>query len=337
MALSDDYLNCKLYEGHEIDPENKEFTIFEDEKTGKFYFAYLSKSGKVLLRSEGYEALASREKGINSIIRNREIFTRYRIVEEGGKFYIVLRAGNNKEVGRSCDFKTRAAAIKGFEEFGVEGSFNEEKKVAKKQATAKKVAKPAAKKVTAKKVTKPAAKKVTTTSKAAETAPQVETVKKEAAPKAKTTGTLIEKSVAPVEKTNPITKEAIIEDLDGFLYVNEYLDRPRIWDSYGITGYVKFQGKDEKHYFGVYNPDATLYLRSVGYDTAEDRDDAFELMDSIILLEEHYKIQNFDGYYFAVLYDENEVVAISPAFSSFIDAFVTTPGGRPREVVGTMF
>lgn len=340
MALNDDYLNCKLYEGHGLDPENPEFTIFEDEKTGKYYFAYLNKDGKVLLRSEGYEALASREKGVNSIIRNREVFKRYRIVEEGGKFYIVLRAGNNKEIGRSCDFKTRAAAIKGFEEFGIEGTFEEVKKTAKKTTKKKAAAKTTAKKTTTKKATKPAAKKVTkvaASSKAAETAPKVETVKKEVAPKAKPSVVTVEKSVAPVEKANPITKEAIIENLDGFLYVNEYLDRPRIWDSYGITGYVKFQGEDEKHYFGVYNPDATLYLRSVGYNTPEERDDAFELMDSIILLEEHYKIQNFEGYYFAVLFDENEVVAISPAFSSFIDAFVTTPGGRPKEVVGTMF
>ena len=37
------------------------------------------------------------------------------------------------------------------------------------------------------------------------------------------------------------------------------------------------------------------------------------------------------------LFEENDIVAISPDFSSFIEAFVTTPGGRPREIQGTMF
>jgi hypothetical protein len=60
-------------------------------------------------------------------------------------------------------------------------------------------------------------------------------------------------------------------------------------------------------------------------------------MESIILLEENYKIENLDGKYYAVLFEESEIVAVSPDFNSFIDAFITTPGGRPQETIGTMF
>ncbi len=267
MAMNDDYLSCKSYEGHDADPKNEGFVLFQDKKTEKYYFAY---QGPVLLRSEGYTDTASRGKGITSVKKNMGKADKLSVLEEGGKFYIVLKAANGQEVARSCDFKTRAAAEKGLAKWDT--------------------AKPA-------KASKPA--------------------KAKAAPK-------------PADVT-------FLAHLKNFLEVHEYLDRPRIWDSYGITGYVKFQAHDGKHYFGVYNPDATLYLRSEGFESEEERDSAFDLMDSIILLEENYKIENLNGRYYAVLFEENDVVAISPDFNSFIEAFVTTPGGRPRDIQGTMF
>ena len=270
MAINDDYLSCRSYEGHEADPKHEGFVLFQDKKTAKYYFAYQGAEGTVLLRSEGYADAASRSKGITSVKKNVGSADKRTVIEENGKFYIVLRAANGKEVGRSCDFKTRAAAEKGLKRFDT-----------------------------------------------AQPAPARKTAKK-AAPKVK-------------------EEEGVLSSLENFLEIQEYLDRPRIWDSYGITGYVKFRGADEKYYFGVYNPDATLYLRSEGFVTEEERDSAFDLMDSIILLEENYKIERVDGRYYAVLFEENDLVAISPDFNSFIEAFVTTPGGRPREVQGTMF
>jgi len=289
MAINDDYLSCKSYDGHQADPKNEGFTLFQDKKSGKYYFSYQGAAGVVLLRSEGYADAASRSKGITSVKKNLGSADKLEIVEEGGKFYIILKAANNKEVGRSCDFKTRAAAEKGLARFTPEAKA--EKPAAKAKAQA---------------AEKPAAK--------AKKAPAAE-----------------KKAVAKTKE------ETILSSLQNFLEVHEYLDRPRIWDSYGITGYVKFQGNDGKHYFGVYNPDATLYLRSEGFATEEERDSVFDLMDSIILLEENYRIENLNGRYYAVLFEENDIVAISPDFSSFIEAFVTTPGGRPREIQGTMF
>lgn len=284
MAINDDYLNCKSYEGHEADPKNKGFVLFRDKKTEKYYFGYQGAADTVLLRSEGYEDAASRSKGITSVKKNAGSADKLAVIEEEGKFYIILKAGNNKEVGRSCDFKTRAAAEKGLARFVTEGETG--KPAPEKKPAAAKAEKPATKK---------------------------------SAPKAK------------------VKEAAFLNSLQNFLEVHEYLDRPRIWDSYGITGYVKFQANDGKYYFGVYNPDATLYLRSEGFTTEEDRDSAFDLMDSIILLEENYKIENLNGRYYAVLFEENDIVAISPDFNSFIEAFITTPGGRPREIQGTMF
>ncbi|MBX2953350.1 MAG: YegP family protein [Leadbetterella sp.] len=308
MAINDDYLSCKSYEGHEADPKNDGFALFQDK--GKYYFTYQGNAGAVLLRSEGYADAASRSKGITSVKKNLGSADKLAVVEEGGKFYIILKAANSKEVGRSCDFKTKAAAEKGLARFTA-GAEKPAVKVVKAEKPVKKA--PAAEKAAdaAPKAEKPAKKK--------------ETAAKEKAEKP-----------APREKKKA-AEPAILKGLQNFLEVHEYLDRPRIWDSYGITGYVKFQAQDGKHYFGVYNPDATLYLRSEGFATEEERDSVFDLMDSIILLEENYKIENLKGRYYAVLFEEEDIVAISPDFSSFIEAFVTTPGGRPREVQGTMF
>ena len=276
MAINDDYLSCKSYTGHEADSKNSGFTLFQDKKSGKYYFAYVGDAAEVLLRSEGYADASSRTKGIASIKKNLGAADRFAIVEEAGKYYIILKAGNNKEIGRSCDFKSKSAAEKGMQVFGI-------KAIAEK----------------------------------------TEAPKKKSAPK----------------KTENLAKGSsnLLTNLLDFLAVEQYLDKPRIWDSYGITGYVKFQNENGKHFFGVYNPDATLYLRSQGFTSEEERDAAFDLMDSTILLEENYKIENINGRYYAVLFEEGDVIAISPDFGSFIEAFVTTPGGRPREVQGTMF
>jgi uncharacterized protein YegP (UPF0339 family) len=263
MALNDDYLPCKSYAGHEADPKNAGFTVFQDKKTEKYYFAFVDSVGNVLLRSEGYIDVKSRKNGIASVIKNKEIAGRLSVEKDKKKFFVVLKAGNNKEIARSCDFSSELEAKNAVE------------KIASKESA--------------------------------------------------------------IEATSIATTSNILNSLEGYLNVGEYLDKARIWDSYGITGFVKFQGENNKYYFGVYNPDASLYLRSVGFETEDDRDNAFDLMESTILLEENYKIENLGGKYYAVLFEENEILAISPDFSSFIEAFVTTPGGRPKETIGTMY
>jgi len=263
MAVNDDYLPCKSYSGQEADPKNAGFTVFQDKKTKKYFFALIDNEDKVLLKSEGYIDLKSRKNGIASVIKNKSIDGRLSVEKDKKKFCVVLKAGNNKEIARSCDYTSELEAKNTIE------------KISNKE------------------------------------------------------------SVAEVTPASISTN--MLASLAEFLNVEDYLDKARIWDSYGITGFVKFQGEDDKYYFGVYNPDATLYLRSQAYATADERDNAFDLMESIILLEENYKIENLDGKYYAVLFEESEIVAVSPDFNSFIDAFITTPGGRPQETIGTMF
>lgn len=263
MALNDDYLPCKSYAGQEADPKNAGFTIFQDKKTEKYYFAFVDSDGNVLLKSEGYIDIKSRKNGIASVIKNKEIAGRLSVEKDKKKFFVVLKAGNNKEIARSCDLTSELEAKNAIEKI-----------VSKESAT---------------------------------------------------------------ELTSISAISNILNNLDGYLNVGDYLDKARIWDSHGITGFVKFQGENNKYYFGVYNPDASLYLRSTGFATEDDRDNAFDLMESTILLEENYKIENHGGKYYAVLFEESEILAISPDFSSFIEAFVTTPGGRPKETVGTIY
>jgi uncharacterized protein YegP (UPF0339 family) len=263
MAVNDDYLPCKSYAEQEADPKNEGFTVFQDHKTKKYYFALIDNEGGVVLKSEGYADLKSRKNGIASVIKNKSIDSRLSIEKDKKKFCVVLKAGNHKEIARSCDYSSELEAKNAIE------------KIASKE------------------------------------------------------------SVAEVASAG--VSFNMLASLDGFLNVEDYLNKARIWDSYGITGFVKFQGEDDKYYFGVYNPDASLYLRSQGFGTEDDRDNAFDLMESAILLEENYKIENLGGRYYAVLFEENEILAISPDFSSFIEAFVTTPGGRPKETIGTMY
>ena len=133
-----------------------------------------------------------------------------------------------------------------------------------------------------------------------------------------------------------ITSDKFLSSLDAYEFVDFYLNKSRIIDAYGITGFTKFE--DGKHYFAVYNPDGSLYLRSIGFESSDERDNAFDLMESAILLEENYKVELIENAYYAILFEENELLAISRPFASFIDAFVITPGGRPRDhVMGTMF
>ena len=175
MALNDDYLSCKSYAGQEADPKNAGFTVFQDKKTEKYYFAFVDSNGNVLLKSEGYADVKSRKNGIASVIKNKEIAGRISVEKEKKKFFVVLKSGNNKEIARSCDYSSELEAKNAVEKI-VNKAWTEETS-----------------------------------------------------------------SVAPSSN--------ILNNLDGYLNVGDYLDKARIWDSYGITGFVKFQGEDNKYYF----------------------------------------------------------------------------------------
>ena len=104
----DDYLSLKSYEGHSKSNDNPDFSTFEHE--GEFYFAMHDKAGNVVLRSEGYSSEKGRDNGIESVKKNRDVDGRYSIEEFMKKFFVILKAGNHQEIGRSGAYDTRAAA-----------------------------------------------------------------------------------------------------------------------------------------------------------------------------------------------------------------------------------
>lgn len=102
----DSYLPCESYAGHSEAPA-EDFRIFQNPDNQEHYFTMLSKSGKVVFRSEGYPTTAARDNGVASVQKNREIRERYSVVEDDGKFYLILKAGNHQEIARSCPFDSQ--------------------------------------------------------------------------------------------------------------------------------------------------------------------------------------------------------------------------------------
>lgn len=267
MALQDDYLPCSEYIGHKKLEENPKITFFASKDSEKYYFALLINNDAVLLKSEGYTSEKARANGLKTVLTNIDFEKQISVKVEGSMYFLSLKAKNNKEIARSCNFGNEPAALKAMSQLL---KFN-----------------------------------------------GIETESK------------IEKEVAQTE----IKSEKVSE----YLPWDEYLNQERVWDTYGITGFSKFQHTNTKFYYAVYNPDGSLYLASKAYDTENDRDDAFDLMESSILLEENYKVENIEGKYSAILFEDEEVLASSPSFETFIAAFVTTPAGRPQENSGTIY
>jgi uncharacterized protein YegP (UPF0339 family)/outer membrane protein OmpA-like peptidoglycan-associated protein len=99
----DEYLPCESYAGHTDSPAEN-FRIFQNAENNEHYFTMLSKTGKVVFRSEGYPTTAARDNGLASVQKNSELRERYSTIEEDGKHYVILKAGNHQEIARSCPY-----------------------------------------------------------------------------------------------------------------------------------------------------------------------------------------------------------------------------------------
>ena len=108
--LHEDYLSCKAYENQPLHAKETNFSAFYDETTKQHYFALLDAKGKVLMISEGYPEQKSRETGVQSVLKNSPLAERYSVLNEGGVYFLSLKAGNRREIARSCHFKTEAEA-----------------------------------------------------------------------------------------------------------------------------------------------------------------------------------------------------------------------------------
>lgn len=308
--MNNDYLACEGYLNRPASENFKGFSVFTDEASSKFFFALTDKKGKVLLRSEGYPAEKARKTGLESVIKNSPIAERYSVSEEAGKFYVILKAGNNKEIARSCDLASKKEAdtllksiIKTAVAYEAEWS-----------------------KPTEKVETKPVAK--------AEPKPEVKAEEpKKAKPAAKKVVEKVEEKTAPVAKKT--TKTAKKEATVTFLNDEAYLGHPTI----GETGYAAFEGNDSKFYFSVYEFDGSIFQRSAGFDSEEARNTQLEALKSAIINEESYQITEIDGKYYTIIVDaQGKELSRSVAFDSYIQALLKTPKGwKKEEFVGTMY
>ena len=85
------------------------FELTKNEK-GEFYFKLLASAGGTLLRSEGYNAKASANNGIESIRKNAGEDGRYELKDASdGRPFFNLKASNGQVIGTSPMFKDEAA------------------------------------------------------------------------------------------------------------------------------------------------------------------------------------------------------------------------------------
>ena len=314
--IQEDYLACNLYQNKPAHPTQPNFTQFFDEKNSLYYFAYVANGGTVLLKSEGYPQQKSCETGIAAVVKNKEITERFAVKNEGKKFYLSLKAGNNREIARSCDFATEAEATAAIVIISAPIV------VAKATKTTVKVAAP---KTTSAKVEAP---KVVVT-KTEIVAPKA-TEKKVETKKATVAKTEVEAPKATAATTKNKTAAPKASKNAAFLNENDYLGHDTLWFGDVQTGYTKF-AKNTNFFFAVYNPDGSLYLSSEAFATENKRNEIFVETVQSIENGELYSVKEIEGKFFSTLLNvENKELARSAAFDNYTSAFVTTPIGRTR-------
>ena len=120
--VEDDYLVPSAYEGQGVADANG--IVRFTHENGKHYFTVEADDSSVLFRSEGYASVASRDNGSESFLKNKDNAKRYAIEETHGFFYVILKAGNNQEIARSCPYADMNMVYKSF---GLLGTYVEPK------------------------------------------------------------------------------------------------------------------------------------------------------------------------------------------------------------------
>ena len=93
----DNYRNCAFYEAYSV---NNGFSDFED--GGEYFFAYFE-DRKLVWRSESYPTKNARDVGLASVKKNMGDASKIKTIEmANGHSYRILKAGNGKEIARSC-------------------------------------------------------------------------------------------------------------------------------------------------------------------------------------------------------------------------------------------
>ena len=116
----DDYLATSNYQNKPQSSEHSEFSVFTQD--GQSYFALLDASGAVVLRSEAYASEVARNKGIASVKTNMGDISRWSIAEKMGYYFLVLKAANHQEIGRSGAFRSNEDAEASYGQYITTGS-----------------------------------------------------------------------------------------------------------------------------------------------------------------------------------------------------------------------
>jgi uncharacterized protein YegP (UPF0339 family) len=100
----DNYLPCEEYK---VGKGYREF-----KQNSQYYFAFNDEKGNVVMRSEGYNQVAARNKGRDWV--KRQMKDEKNVVEKhtaAGKHYFALMANEKTEIARSCYYDDKAAML----------------------------------------------------------------------------------------------------------------------------------------------------------------------------------------------------------------------------------
>lgn len=82
------------------------FESFKNVKDGRYYFHFNDAKGVAFLFSQAYQAETTRDKGIQSVVKNAAVEAQFEHQNTEGGFFFILRAGNRQEIARSRDFSS---------------------------------------------------------------------------------------------------------------------------------------------------------------------------------------------------------------------------------------
>jgi len=289
----DEYLPISDYQGRPASKLLKGFSSFEHK--GGFYFALLDSAGNVFMRSEGYTTEKSRDNGIESVNKNKTLAERWVAIDEKGKFYASLKAGNHQEVARSGSYKSKGdaeAAIKAF----LSG-----KAVSSSSGSAKAEAKGGTKKSSG----STSGYAVSATGLAGR--PVISESRNFIGEKRNVIGETRGKAV---EKGRKVIgeKRNIISSTKGKVKEDDYL-KCEAYQGHKVTDtknrVATFKGADGLFYFVAYYKDGTVRLRSEGSKTEAERTEALKTVVSHLENEKSYSTIKKGKYYINILKDKN--------------------------------
>lgn len=90
--------------------------VIKKRTNGEFQFDLKAGNGQIILTSEGYNAKAGCENGIESVRKNAQDDAKFeRKTSSNGKFYFNLKATNGQIIGKSEMYESEASRDNGIE------------------------------------------------------------------------------------------------------------------------------------------------------------------------------------------------------------------------------